>query len=149
MESSDTYFEISSNDNFVRLEPLSYLPTTAPIGQHNNWVKTKISVKGGAFSGEYEVSMEADEFVYLQKGFTLLDKNLSGGLEFTDMDNSVTIKINGDGIGHFKTKVTANDYLKQSAYNTLTFELTFDQTDIKTIFSQLDRITKQFPVEIK
>jgi glycine cleavage system regulatory protein len=146
MDSNDIYFELSENDNFVRLEPISYEPTNAPIGQYNNWVKTKISVKGRAFSGQYLVSMEADEFDYLKEGFLLLDKNLNGGLEFTDNENSVIIKINGDGIGHFVTQITAND--RNGEHNSrLTFTITFDQTEIKNILSQLYKITKQFPTQ--
>ena len=145
MESSDIYFEISANGNYFRLEPLAYERTASGNYYDDNWLKIKISVKGGSFSGQYEVSMLTDEFEYLQKGFLILDKNLKGVLEFTDMESSVTLKINGDGLGHFTADVTANDYGGQP-YSRLTFEITFDQTYIKPILAQLDRITKEFPV---
>ncbi len=145
MESSDTYFEISANGNYFRLEPFAYERTGSDNYYDDNWVRTKISVKGGSFSGQYEVSMLTDEFEYLQKGFSLLDNNLNGGLEFTDMESSVTLKINGDGFGHFTADVTANDYGGQP-YSRLTFTITFDQSYIKPILAQLDRLTKEFPV---
>jgi hypothetical protein len=145
MESSDTYFEISANGNYFRLEPFAYERTASGEYYDDNWVRTKISVKGGSFSGQYVVSMLTEEFEYLQKGFSLLDKNLKGGLEFTDMESSLTLKINGDGFGHFTANVTANDNGGQPC-SQLTFEITFDQTYIKPILAQLDRLTKQFPI---
>lgn len=145
MESSDTYFEISANGNYFRLEPFAYERTGSDNYYDDNWVRTKISVKGGSFSGQYEATMLASEFEYLQKGFSLLYDNLHGGLEFTDLEHNVTLKINGDGLGHFATEVTAN-YNNGEAYSRLTFEINFDQSYIKPILAQLDRLTKEFPV---
>jgi hypothetical protein len=145
MNSNKKYIELAANGNYFRLEPLAYERTASGEYYDDNWVRTKISVKGGSFSGQYEVSMLTEEFEYLQKGFLLLDKNLNGGLEFTDMESNVTLTIKGDGFGHFTADVTANDCGGQP-YSRLTFEITFDQTYIKPIIAQLDSITKEFPV---
>ena len=50
---NDLYFEISDNENLVRLEPIELVNINSTLDWDNSFIKTKIILKGGAFSGQY------------------------------------------------------------------------------------------------
>lgn len=72
--------------------------------------------------------------------------NLKGIAEFSNLEGEINIKIRGDGIGHFNALITCCDF--PSVYSSkLIFEIEFDQTFIKKIVSQINQITKEFPIK--
>jgi hypothetical protein len=141
----ETYFEISESGDSVRVEVLKYAHYGAESDWDKNWVKSKVAVKAGSFSGEYNAEFRTTDFDRFKKDFSALYDNLSGGALFSDLEGYLELRIVGDGNGHFEMKATAND--KPGIYGSqLTFEMNFDQTYIKDIVRQLDRITEAFPV---
>ena len=139
-DNSELFFELSGSGNFVRLEPFAY---ELPLSSHN-WVKTKVIIKGGAFTGNYIAPIPSDDFKYLKKQIEPFYENLNGELEFNDLKHAINLKIKGDGIGHFSVDVTARDYPGPD-FSELLFTIVFDQTEIKNLINQLDKIIKQFP----
>jgi hypothetical protein len=129
----------------VRLEPISYERDSSSITEDNNWVKTKVTIRGGSFTGQYIASMTTYDFDFLKQGLSPLYDNLKGGLLFNDLENALELKIQGDGIGHFSVDVTARDNPGPN-YSVLTFTMAFDQTELKTLVEQITKITKRFPV---
>ena len=141
----DTYFEISESGNIVRIEPMGFRKYESDIDWHENWIKTKIFVKGGSFSGEYIADIRPVDFVQFKKSLNVLYDNLSGAAEFNDVEEYLTLKIKGDGIGHFEMQVTACDKPGFEA-SYLNFTMHFDQTYIKGLVNNLNKITEEFPV---
>lgn len=144
-ERQDIYFELVDAGDIVRLEPIELIKYDSDIDWDKNWVKTQVTVKGGKFSGQYTGEFMTVDFEKFKQELSRLYNNLKGTANFNDLEGYLELKINGDGIGHFEVQVKA---CAQPGINgsELTFEMAFDQTDLKELTNQLDRITKQFPI---
>lgn len=141
---SDLYFEISDSGDIIRLEPSHLTYPNAELDWDRNWVRTKVTVKGGVFSGEYMAEFMTTDFEIFKQQLKMLDNDFSGMATFGPLEQQLILKIKGDGIGHFEVdcEATPEPHLGQS----LTFTMTFDQTIIKDLVRQLDVITKKFPI---
>jgi len=144
-DEEDSYFEISENENLVRLEPIELVNYNSTLDWDNNFIKTKITVKGGAFSGQYFADIMTVDFEKFKQELVPLYDNLKGSAIFTDLEHALELKIKGDGLGHFEVNVKAWDKPNIDC-SELTFALSFDQTKLKSLVNQLDRITKKFPI---
>lgn len=110
-----------------------------------NWLKCKVSIKAGSFSGGYSAEFMTRDFLSFKEEFSALYDNLSGAAAFTDLERYLELRIVGDGNGHFEMSVVAND--TSDIYSSqLRFEMNFDQTYIRPIVQQLNKITEAFPV---
>ena len=144
-ERQDLYFELFDAGDLVRLEPIELIEYNSKIDWDNNWVKTKVTVRGGKFSGQYSGEFMTVDFEKFKQDLSRLYDNLKGSANFNDVEGFLELKIKGDGIGHFEVQVKACD---QPGVNgsELTFAMAFDQTELKELVNQLDRIIKQFPI---
>ncbi|HSC54061.1 MAG TPA: hypothetical protein VLC98_10585 [Phnomibacter sp.] len=142
---SDTYFEITDAGDIIRIEPLSLTFPDAQLDWDRNWIKTKVTVKGGVFSGQFVAEFMTTDFEILKRQLKNLEKDLNGTARFEPLEQQLVLKIKGDGLGHFEVdcESTPESHLGQS----LTFSISFDQTAIKEFVRQLDRITKTFPID--
>lgn len=145
-EQQEIYFELFDAGNLVRLEPIELINYDSDIHWDKNWVKTEVTVKGGKFSGKYSGNFMTVDFEKFKQELSRLYDNLNGKANFNDLEGYLELKIKGDGIGHFEIQVNACD---QPGINgsELSFTMAFNQTEIKELVNQLDRITKQFPIE--
>lgn len=145
IENQELYFEIFDAGDLVRLEPIELMQYDSDLDWDKNWIKTRVTVKGGKFSGQYMGEFMTIEFEKFKREFTELYDNLSGTAKFSDLEGYLELKINGDGIGHFEVNIRACDqpgpYAKE-----LCFTMSFDQTELKELTHQIEKITKQFPV---
>ncbi|MBL7811001.1 MAG: hypothetical protein JNL57_02160 [Bacteroidetes bacterium] len=144
-ERQEIYFEIFDAGDIVRLEPLELIKYDSDLDWDRNWVKTNVTVKGGKFSGQYSGDFMTVDFEKFKQELSRLYDNLKGTANFNDLEGYLELKITGDGIGHFEVDVKACDHPGVNA-SELTFTMGFDQTEIKDLVNQLDRITKQFPI---
>ena len=145
MTLGEIYFELKNAGDFVRLEPIELIDYKSNNDWDRNSIKTKITVKGGAFSGHYQADIMTVDFEKFKQDLDILYNNLKGGLIFENIEHAIQLQIVGDGNGHFEVKITAND--SPGIYgNELRFTMAFDQTEIKTLVNQLDKITKRFPI---
>ena len=144
-ERQEIYFELFDAGDIVRLEPIELINYDSNIDWDKNWVKTKVTVKGGKFSGQYSGDFMTVDFEKFKQELSRLYDNLKGTANFNDLEGYLELKITGDGIGHFEVDVKACDQPGINA-SELTFTMGFDQTEIKNLVNQLDRITKQFPI---
>lgn len=139
------YFEISDSGNLIRIEPIEIIDYDSNIDWDKNWLKTKFTIKGGEFSGEYFGDIMTVDFKQFSKEFSLLYDNLNGTANFHDLEGYLDLKIQGDGLGHFDVNVTACDQPGIES-SELIFKMSFDQTIIKNLDFQLELITKKYPV---
>jgi hypothetical protein len=140
------YFEINSQGNLLKIETLNQVYENSDLDWDNNWIKCKIYVSGGVFSGNYFAELQTVDFEKFKCDINSLYENLNGVIEFNDLEGYVNIEIKGDGIGHFKCITTCEDFPGINSA-TLSFEIDFDQTYIKKIVYQLNEITKKFPIK--
>jgi hypothetical protein len=143
MPTNDLYFELSEAGEMVKLQPIE-LVSESDNDWDRNWIRTKITLKSGGFSGQYEADIMTIDFEKFKQDLRLIYDNLNGSLVFEDLEDAIQLKIQGDGIGHFETKVTGRD---GNYDRSLTFKMSFDQTQIKMLINQLDEITKRFPIQ--
>ena len=146
IENIDVYFEIRENDNYIRLEPIEYLYSNSIHDWDKNCIQTKVSVKGGQFSGEYFADLMTTDFESIKQELRELYNNLNGKLLFNDLEYFLEIVISGNGLGHFIAEVTTNDRGSELSTSKLTFYLEFDQTQINDLVKQKDLITRAFPI---
>lgn len=138
------YFEISNGGDIVRVAPKERTHLGATDYWDKNWITTIISVQGGAFSGKYEADFMASDFETFKQELELLYENLKGGATFSGLERQLELKCIGDGLGHIKIDVVAQNFPGYGAE--LTYTINIDQTFIKPLVKQLDEITKAFSV---
>jgi hypothetical protein len=140
----ETCFEMFDAGDIVRLEPIELIDYGSDVDWDKNWVKTRVTIKSGKFSGQYKGDFMTVDFEKLKQELSRLYENLKGTADFADTEGYLELKIKGDGLGHFEVNVSACD--QPTFGNKLTFTMAFDQTTIKELVGQLDRITRQFPI---
>jgi hypothetical protein len=137
---SELIFEILDTGDLIRIEPVQLNENSS----EKNWIKSKVTIKGGAFGGQYWAEFMTWDFEQLRSQFEDLYTNLTGSAKFEPVEGQLILEINGDGLGHFDVLCSAMDRTGLGAK--LSFELSFDQTELKRLVLELDRITKVFPV---
>ncbi|MNT58872.1 hypothetical protein D3C72_1963360 [compost metagenome] len=110
-----------------------------------NWLKTKISVQAGAFSGIYDADLTTFDFENFKQDLNSLYENLNSEIEFKDLEGYLYMKIKGNGLGNINAEISCSDDPGINAA-TLNFELNFDQTYIKPVIQRLNNITNKYPV---
>ena len=144
-DEQDIYFEISDNGNLIRLEPIDSVKYESELYWDKNWIKTKVIVKGGNFTGQYFGEFTTIDLENFKLDLHRLYDNLNSTARFCDLEGYLDIRISGDGFGHFEVKVRACDVPGING-SELTFEMAFDQTEIKYLERQLYEITKLYPI---
>ena len=109
-----------------------------------NWLNADVSAFVGGFVAKVAVCLRTDEFEQFCKELGPLYDSLDGSAAFTSLEHCLTIKVDGDGIGHFRVQCELSD--APSSPNRLSFELAFEQTELPTMLAQLDAILEEFPV---
>ena len=143
-DNETTYFELKDSGDFIRIDLLNLTYPDAELDWDRNWIKSKVTVKGGVFSGQFETELMTTDFDRFKQQFSQLYDNLDGVAIFDTIEGQVNIKIKGDGIGHFEASCMVMDYAGTG--NKLDFEINFDQTLIPNIVGQLNNITKTYPI---
>lgn len=144
-ERQEIYFELFDAGDIVRLDPIEVVKYHSNIDWEKNCVKTKVTVKGGKFAGQYLGAFLTVDFERFRQELSRLCNDLKGTANFSDLKGYLKLKIVGDGIGHFDVNVKACDQPGVNA-SELTFSMGFDQTELNDLINQLNKITKRFPV---
>jgi hypothetical protein len=131
-------------DNSLIIKPIKFNcpDSTYPI---NNSIESKVTIKAGCFQAEYLADFSSFDYSRFGREIDRLYDNLGGVANFLCDDRFLTIRVVGDGLGHFKADCIAIDspgYDERS----LNFVINFDQTQIKQIVNQVDLILQVFPV---
>lgn len=138
-------FELIDNDFSLQIVPLRLMFPEAQTDRDKNLISTKIIINAGGFKGDYTGEIMTVDFERFKQGLKRLYDNLNGYANFDCLDRFLTIKINGDGLGHFNADCEAIDN-PGFEERRLNFTLHFDQTQINNLVYQLDLITKKFPI---
>ena len=145
INNDSTYFEISGNGNFIRIELSNFNDLSTELGWSENWIKVIVHVKAGGFSGNFRADLTTWEFLTFKKELIILYQKLTGSATFDTLEKQVVIKVSGDGIGHLKAECILED---QAGFgNRLNLEIDFDQTFLPELIRQLEKITDKFEVK--
>jgi len=109
-----------------------------------NWLSCRVSLRAGGFRGAFNASLRVEEFVRLRDGVRVCMTDLSGTFVFETMEEQLSITARGDGRGHFTAKCWAGD--APGIENELAFDLSFDQTRLGPLASELDALLRAYPV---
>lgn len=134
------------SSDYLLIETLNYADPNSNDYWDGNWLNTYIELKVGGFNGNYKAQIRNDEFQNFRNGLEYPYNKLDGRTNFECIEHYISIQVEGDGLGHFQAKCTAND--NPGIYeNTLEFSIEFDQTEIPGLINMLDDILKQFPIK--
>jgi hypothetical protein len=141
---AEAYFEILESGNSLRIEAVENIRYDSAIDWDKNWVKAKVSITSGAFSGNYFAEFMSIDFKEFRKQLNYLYDNLDASTLFNDLEGYLDLQIKGDGIGHFELNGIACD--SPGHGSKLHFDLHFDQTYLQDFIKMLDIIIQRFPV---
>ena len=143
-DATETYFKIKDGTDFIRIDVLKQNFPDAELDWDKNSVNCLISVKCGGFSGNFAADLMSSDFEIFKKELEIVYKNLDRSATFEGIESQVTIRIDGDGIGHLKTRCWLLDYV--GIGNELKCELNFDQTELPNLIAELEKITSEYKV---
>jgi hypothetical protein len=101
------------------------------------WLKPRISITAGPFTGQTDVYVEIGDFDRLLPQLRKLYETLEGTASFAPIERQVGFKLTGDGKGH----VEMSGFLADSNFksNCVNFVLTFDQTLLARSISEVEQ----------
>jgi hypothetical protein len=141
----DIYFEITDGPDIIKIEPLKWTHTDAELDWDKNWIHSRITVKGGAFRGQFYCDLMTTDFEFFKRELKKICDSLKGQAEFKTLEGQIQIKIEGDGLGYFSVDCEVMD--EAGIGNKLNIAMAFDQTQIPDFVRQLEKIVKQFPIQ--
>jgi hypothetical protein len=110
----------------------------------DNWVRAAVEVAAGGFRGAVSGDIRTDELLGFHRELVPLVACLSGLAHFTTMEEWLSLHITGDGRGHMELSCEVRD--QPGIGNTLEFRLALDQTDLRALTDQLERVLLAYPV---
>ena len=137
------FFELKEREDFLQIELIGFAHPEAELDWDRNWIKSKLTLKAGGFSGQFDCDLMTTDFVRFKEQLSRLYEKMDGIAIFETREEQVAIRIEGDGIGHFQADCIAMDF--PGTGNKLEFGLNFDQTFIPDLVRQLKAITQIFP----
>jgi len=143
-DSVNTYFEIKAKSDLIRIDVIKPNFPKAELDWDKNSLHCLVSTKIGAFSGTFKADMMSTDFEIFKKELEIVYDNLDHSATFEGIESQVTIRIEGDGIGHLNTRCWLMD--KVGTGNELKCEFNFDQTALPKLIEQLDNIISQYKV---
>jgi hypothetical protein len=129
---------------YLLVEPMRYAYVDAKDYWDGNWVRADVRIVVGAFRGQYEALLRADEFADFREQLGRLHETLKGEASFQSMEDWLRVHVAGDGRGHFTADCVSRD--RPGTGSRLSFQLEFDQTQVPAMLRDLDELLRRFPV---
>ena len=109
-----------------------------------NWLVARVAVAAGAWSGECRASLRSEEFAALLAGVRELERTLRGEAAFAPLEPWLTLRLEGDGLGHVTVSGRADDDV--AIGNKLHFHFELDQTYLGPLIKDLEAVMTEYPV---
>lgn len=118
----------------------------SPVGEFydDNWLRCEVSVRAGAFGGEFPASFLTSELEALRQGLAQLHDTLQGGYDFESMERQLMFRVSCDRLGGIGISGEAMD--RPGDGNRLGFGFSMDQTYLAKTLSGLSEVMQAFPV---
>jgi hypothetical protein len=117
------------------------------VGRENqdcDWLRAKISVSAGAWSGDISESIDTDSLVSFRQQLQALYSRLEGKAKFEPIEPSINLTLKGDRLGHIVVSGVADD--QPAIGNKLHFHFDLDQTYLPLLVSQIQMIENAYPI---
>ncbi len=130
--------------NRIEVEVLGY--ERAPVGDYHddNWLRARITVFAGAFSGSYDAALLTDELVAFRDQLETVHRSLQGEAKFSTLEDQLWLRLSANGRGGIVVRGTATDVAGTG--NRLEFQLELDQTHVQHTLTDLSTVVVAFPV---
>jgi hypothetical protein len=137
--------KLIDGDISLIIEPIkfSYPDSTYPT---NNIIQSRVSILAGSFEANYLADLSTLDFRCFRREIERLCDNLGGVANYNCDNRFLSIRVLGDGLGHFKADCIAIDSPGFDE-RSLSFVINFDQTQIKDIVNQIDTILQTYPIK--
>src|SRR5688572_3782594 len=96
----DFFFEITNGQDSIKIEPLGLAHPDATGDWDKNWIQSRVTVKGGAFRGQFNCYLMTTDFELFKRQLKPLYDSLQGQAEFKTLEDQIGIICTGDGLGH-------------------------------------------------
>jgi len=133
---------ISSDHLLVR--PIERENASSADFLDGNWVKCRVEVRSGGFSGAVDASLRAEAFASFRDQLRELSRTLKGNASFVPMEPWVTINLKGDCRHELEALCLVRDQL--GGGNVLHATIKLEVSFLPEILAGLDRICEAFPV---
>ncbi|HAO99567.1 MAG TPA: hypothetical protein DCQ83_05935 [Fibrobacteres bacterium] len=109
----------------------------------DNWLTVEIRIQAGGFHGKMSASFITNELITFLSALRPLYQSLNGTARFDTLEEQLSLKLTGDGRGHFELSGEVSD--QPGIGNSLRFTLQFDQSQLGTSIRELEQVTLRFP----
>jgi hypothetical protein len=121
-----------------------------PIAQNvddANWLKCRVTVNLGYFTGEYPGAFETSDFVRFRDGLEKILSTMGGMASFETCEEALncTIEMRGSGTARIKGKAQ----IHQNVAATLSFSFESDQSFIAQTLREVEAIIAEYPVRVE
>jgi hypothetical protein len=109
-----------------------------------NWLNCEVSVKAGAFGGNFKCAFTTHDFVALHQRLKTAVESLTGNVSFQNTEADLFLNIDFGKRG--ATLVHGKAQPHRSPEGTLSFEFDSDQSYLAQTLCQLEAVLRHFPV---
>jgi hypothetical protein len=110
--------------------------------QGYEWVSVRVSIKVGGFSGRFDASFLANEFVRFRDELKVVSEYLKGKASFETLEEQMSLEVSVDKLGHINIEGKISD--QAGIGNELAFHMEIDQTYLTQTVAQLNRVIEGF-----
>ncbi|WP_299254996.1 hypothetical protein [uncultured Cytophaga sp.] len=139
------YLEMLDAASGIRLEPIEFIYTEQEIDWDNNWLRTLVTVKANDFSETYEANFLTLDFERFKQELLLLNTDSCACAVFCGLEDQLEIAITRATPDSFFVRIRSSDQVTNDAMP-VSYELTLQQATLDVLISQLQMITKAFPI---
>ena len=112
-----------------------------------NWLKTNLEIHIPGVHASFPTLLRNEDFSFFLKELKKINNQLSGSAEFKTMENAIHLRAEISRSGKMKWRGKVIHPVGVCA--TLTFVFENDQSYLPPLLSELEAVTKEFPVKGK
>lgn len=110
----------------------------------DNWLKARVEITVGSFSGSFDLSLTTQDFVSFLRQLDRLYQTLKGEAKFQTMESQMEFLLVCNARGGIEVSGYAID--RASDGNRLEFQFCIDQSYLVSTLRELREITAEFPI---
>jgi hypothetical protein len=140
-------FRITGSDGSIRIEVLGYENPIAENDSDANWLRSRIRVAVGSFSGETDAALTTQDFAYFERQLAEVLRTLQGKATFQTDEDSLRFEVWMGSLG----TATVSGAVKATSGSqaSLRFSFETDQSYLAQTELELVEVTKEFPIKIR
>jgi hypothetical protein len=138
---------INGHGASISIEVSGYERLSAQDVSDANWLKCRVAVNLGCFTGDYPTAFETSDFVRFRDGLKTVLSATSGSASFLTCEEalSCTIEMKKNGTARIKGVAQAHGHTT----SVLSFSFESDQSFLAKTLRELESVAEQFPVRQK